>query len=68
MEIHININNEAVTLTEGTTLKQLAESRGLPDKGVAIAVNNELKPRQSWADYTLQQGDNVTIVRAFCGG
>lgn len=64
----IQINNVPATIDEGTTLAQLAQSRNLPDKGVAVAVNNELCPRQTWNEYTLQAGDAVTIVRAFCGG
>lgn len=64
----IKINNEETDVAEGTMLSALAESRRLPDKGVAIAVNNELVPRQSWADCEIHAGDNIIIVKAFSGG
>ena len=64
----IKINNEETEVTEGTTLSMLAADRHLPDKGVAIAVNNELAPRTSWDDYLVKGGDNIIIVKAFSGG
>lgn len=64
----ISINNVETEIAAGTTLQQLADSHRLPERGVAIAVNNELTPRAQWDSYELHDGDSVTIVRAFCGG
>jgi len=40
----------------------------LPAKGVAIAIDNQLKPRSSWGDTLLQEGASITIIKAACGG
>ena len=37
-------------------------------KGVAIAVNGELVPRQEWDNVRLAAGDQVELVRPVQGG
>lgn len=64
----IKINNEDTEVSEGMTLGELAAAKHLPSKGVAMAVNNELAPCASWAERVICAGDNITIVKAFCGG
>lgn len=64
----VKINNQAVELTDGTTVRTLAAERRLPDKGVAVAVNNEMLPREEWAERALNDGDDIVILKAFCGG
>ena len=40
-----------------------------PDqKGVAMAINGELVPRQEWESVRLAAGDHVELVRAVQGG
>ena len=36
--------------------------------GVAVAVNNAMVPRTEWATRTLAEGDDIVILKAFCGG
>lgn len=64
----VKINNRAVELADGTTVSALAEERRLPEKGVAVAVNNEMLPREEWAAYVIKDGDDIVILKAFCGG
>ncbi|MEG1546970.1 MAG: sulfur carrier protein ThiS, partial [Bacteroides sp.] len=40
----------------------------LPDKGIAIAVNNQMIPRTNWDDYLLTENVQVVIIKAACGG
>ena len=63
----ISINNKQHQ-TQATTLSELASQLQLPLKGVAIAVDNQLKPRSSWGDTILQEGACITIIKAACGG
>ena len=63
----ILINNQE-TLTEATCVAMLAESLALPERGVALAVNNRIVPRSAWAETVLNEGDNVTIIKAAFGG
>ena len=63
----ININNKETT-TGAATLSELAATLHLPDKGVAIAVNNIMIPRTEWANSPLRDGDDIVILKAFSGG
>lgn len=63
----ILINNQE-TLTEVTSVAMLAAELALPERGVALAVNNRIVPRSAWAETELKEGDNVTIIKAAFGG
>lgn len=41
---------------------------GLPKRGIAIAVNNEVVPSAQWSTKRLSDGDRLTIIKAFYGG
>lgn len=61
------INNQE-TETTAANVAQLASELALPDKGIAIAVNNKLITRSSWGDTPIVSGANIVIIKAFCGG
>lgn len=63
----IIVNNREF-ITQATCLQMLAQELGLPEQGVAVAVNNQLIPRTEWSTYTLQEGASVVIIKAACGG
>ncbi len=65
--MQITINNKP-TDTTAKTLQQLANELALPEKGVAVAVENQMIPRDQWNDFTLQKGAHVVIIKAACGG
>lgn len=65
MKIQIN-NKEAET--EARNLGELAKEMALPEKGVAMAVNNKMVPRVEWENTQLVEGSNVVIIKAACGG
>ena len=48
--MNIKVNNKMVTVPEGSSLFQLAQTLELPEKGVAVAVNNQMVPRADWLD------------------
>ena len=61
----IKVNNKETELAQGNTIADLA---GLPEKGVAIALNNRMIPRTQWTEQTLQTNDSLVIIKAACGG
>lgn len=63
----VKINNTP-TDTQAATVAELAAEQQLPDKGVALAVNNDMVPRTEWSTRKLCEGDDVVILKAFCGG
>ena len=38
------------------------------DTGVALAVNDQIVPRQQWDSYLLKPNDNILIITAVQGG
>lgn len=65
--MNIKINNEA-KLTECATVLALAAELQLPERGVALAINNRIVPRTIWAETHISEDDNVTIIKAAFGG
>ena len=63
----IKINNKEVETT-AKTVADLAAEQKLPEKGVAIAISNNMVPRTEWSNQLLNEGDDIVILKAFCGG
>lgn len=65
--MEILINNEKKQ-TEATNVRELAAALALPERGVAIAINNSIVTRDKWETTAINEGDNVTIIKAAFGG
>ena len=63
----VTINNTEKDV-QAQTLADLAVEMSLPEKGVAVAVNNRMAPRTDWASANIKEGDNIVIIKAVCGG
>ena len=63
----IKINNKEVE-TQALTVADLAKEQNLPEKGVAVAISNEMVPRTEWENRKLEEGYDIVILKAFCGG
>lgn len=63
----IKINNKEVE-TQALTVADLAKEQNLPEKGVAVAISNEMVPRTEWENRKLKEDDDIVILKAFCGG
>ena len=63
----LRVNNKEVE-TWATYLSLFSQEQNLPITGIAIAVNNRMIPRTEWDTYTLNEGDNILIIKAVCGG
>jgi len=63
----ITINNK-VQETLSSNLKELSLELQLPERGVAVAVNNKMITRELWETTGLRENDAVVIIKAACGG
>jgi sulfur carrier protein len=61
------VNDESVEVDEDTTVEQLLTRLGMPDKGIAVAVDWAVIPRSEW-HLTLSDGAKVEVVTAVQGG
>ena len=63
----VNINNKP-TDVNATSLQELATELSLPEKGVAVAVNNRMVTRAEWNQTAINENDNIVVIKAVCGG
>ena len=63
----VKVNNKDVE-TEASDMKDLSLQLGLPEKGIAVAVNQNMVPREEWKECVLKEGDDILIIKAVCGG
>jgi sulfur carrier protein len=66
----ININNESLVWNgDQNSLYQLLLSFNLyADKGIAVAVDNEVVPKASWNEFQVYEGCNIIVIKASQGG
>jgi sulfur carrier protein len=69
MDGQIRINGRDEPLSVLTIARLVAEKTEQANpKGIAVALNGKVVPRQAWSDTTLQAGDQIEIVRVLQGG
>lgn len=65
--ITITVNGEDVEVDDTITIEGLLETRGFPEKGIAVALDWSVLPRSEW-DQTLSDGARIEVVTAVQGG
>ena len=63
----LKVNDKEVE-TGASNLSLFSQEQNLPITGIAIAVNNRMIPRAEWDSFALNEGDNILIIKAVCGG
>lgn len=66
--ITVLVNENQVEIEESANLNQLMQTVNSNIDGVAIAINNQIIPKDSWDKQILNQNDNVLIIKATQGG
>ena len=66
--MRVEVNGRARELDEPTTLGALIDAEVADRRGVAVAVDGEVVPRDAWDTTTLDDGAHVEIVGAVQGG
>lgn len=63
----VTVNDETVEVDDETTVAGLLERLGIPEKGIAVAVDWAVLPRSRWQT-TLTDGARLEVVTAVQGG
>ena len=63
----LKVNDKEVE-TRATHLSLFFQEQDFPTTGIAVAVNQRMVPRAEWDSYVLNEGDNILIINAVCGG
>lgn len=67
--MEVQINQQLSTVSDNVPLFQVLEAQGLThSKGIAVAVNNTVVPKNDWKDHILRPNDKIMIIRATQGG
>lgn len=68
--MNIKLNDQEISITAAQTdLISLMKSNKLyHESGIAVAINNEILPKQSWSSYQVRDNDNILIITATQGG
>ncbi|AEF38993.1 sulfur carrier protein ThiS [Hoyosella subflava] len=64
----VQVNGEWREFTDGSSLTDLLSSLGLPEKGLAIAVNGDVVPKADWPQTLVHPASRIEIVTAVQGG
>ncbi len=67
--MEISINHIKTTVEENTSLTAVvATNSGENTKGIAVAVNENVVPKNEWDNTILQENDTIIIIKATQGG
>jgi sulfur carrier protein len=65
----IYINDNAHPIEQpGSLTDLLLNLKIMPDKGVAIALNNKVIPRSEWTNIIVNNNDRIILIKATQGG
>jgi sulfur carrier protein len=63
----VRVNADDLEVDDHTTVAAVLQFLGYPDRGIAVALNQAILPRSSWAT-PLSDGANIEVVTAVQGG
>ncbi len=66
--MEIILNNKVQAIKDKSNLTDLVAELQLPEKGIALAVNNAVVPKNEWQSFELSEQMKVTLIRATQGG
>jgi sulfur carrier protein len=66
--MHILVNDQTIDCPPDCTMGQLLEQLGIPIAGTAVARNDTVVRKATYAETVLQPGDRLEIIRAVAGG
>jgi sulfur carrier protein len=67
--VNVRLNGSERVVAPGTTVAALvAELVAGETRGVAVALEGEVVPREAWAHTTVLEGQAVEVLRAVQGG
>lgn len=66
--IEIKVNGKSRELENSMCLSEFLAAEGVVETNIAVAVNNRLVAKQNWESTTINDGDQVVIIKASYGG
>lgn len=67
--MEVTVNQQNYIVPDDCNLQTLlADILQRPDRGLAIAINQNIVPKTQWGTLHLNSGDNIIIIKATQGG
>jgi sulfur carrier protein len=67
--MNIYVNNKLTEVPVQASVAAALDSLNLiSQKGIAVAINNNVVPKAEWGSYVLNDEDKVTLIKATQGG
>lgn len=66
--IKLWVNEKSIEIENDFNILQLLHQIKSPQDGIAVAVNNTIISKNSWATKMFHENDNVLIIQATQGG
>jgi sulfur carrier protein len=66
--VQVWINGERRELADGARVRDALAALGVPESGIAVAVDGEVVRRSDWASVALADGARVEVLTAVQGG
>lgn len=66
--MNVVINGRRHEVADRTTLAAALQEHGVPDRGVAVAVDGAVVPRDAWTRTPLEPEAGIEILTAVQGG
>lgn len=66
--INIEVNNCKHQVSQSTPLQKILEQLEITVNGIAIAINHNVIPKDTWMTTFLNNNDKVLIIKATQGG
>ncbi|MEN0617034.1 sulfur carrier protein ThiS [Klebsiella indica] len=61
-------NDEPLQCAEATSVAALLAQLEQQQPGVALALNQQILPRDRWEHHLLQEGDHILLFQVIAGG
>ncbi|MFB6305647.1 MAG: sulfur carrier protein ThiS [Flavobacteriales bacterium] len=70
--MEVIINGNSYSPSNSSNLEELVKEYNKSDckklDGIAVAVNQEVIPKQNWKEYEIKAGDKIELISAVQGG
>ncbi|AMO51093.1 sulfur carrier protein ThiS [Kosakonia oryzendophytica] len=66
--MQIRFNDEPMRCTSGLSIATLLNQLNQLKPGVALALNEQILPREQWEDHLVQDGDRILLFQVIAGG
>lgn len=66
--MQIQFNDEPMQCMEGQTVSELLAQLNQLKPGAALALNQQILPRERWQQHIVQEGDQILLFQVIAGG